>query len=114
MSKKLWKLVQIFVASRNIWPLGTYVKLQYSVSVIDSAIWQIFFKFTFLFQLKDENDYYYTVFNQKKKAREDGIDLRKGRRFFFGEEESDDENEDKVIWILKQVDLTNFNMHFKR
>ena len=111
MSKKEWKLGQIFVASRNIWSLGTYFKMQ--CSVIDSAIWQIFFKFTF-FQLKDENDYYYTVFNQKKKAREDGIDLKKGRRFFFGEEESDDENEDKVIWILKQVDLTNFNMHFKR
>jgi len=50
-------------------------------------------------QLKDENDYYYTVFNQKKKALSDGIDLRKGRRFFFGEEDSsDDENEDKRMF----------------
>lgn len=50
-------------------------------------------------QLKDENDYYYTVFNQKKKAQAEGIDLQKGRRFFFGEEEnSDDENEDKRMF----------------
>jgi len=50
-------------------------------------------------QLKDENDYYYTVFNQKKKALSDGIDLKKGRRFFFGEEESsDEENEDKRMF----------------
>jgi len=49
-----------------------------------------------LTQLKDENDYYFAVFNQKKKALSDGIDLKKGRRFFFGGEEgSDDENEDK-------------------
>ena len=70
------------------------VKLQ--CSLIYSAICKFSLNSLF-FQLKDENDYYYTVFNQKKKAREDGIDLRKGRRFFFGEEESDDENEDKVI-----------------
>ena len=29
-------------------------------------------------QLKDENDYYYTVSNQKKKAAAEGIDLKKG------------------------------------
>merc|ERR1719362_1799422 len=56
-------------------------------------------------QLKDENDYYYTVFNQKKKAREDGIDLKKGRRFFFGEEESDDENEDKRMFMRDEETL---------
>lgn len=51
-------------------------------------------------QLKDENDYYYTVFHHKKKAEAEGIDLKKGRRFFFGEEENstDDENEDKRMF----------------
>ena len=45
-------------------------------------------------QLKDENDYYYTVHRQKKKALEEGIDLKKGRQFFFGEEEEDEDSED--------------------
>ena len=57
-------------------------------------------------QLKDENDYYYTVFNQKKKALSDGIDLKKGRRFFFGEEEnSDEENEDKRMFMRDEETL---------
>merc|ERR1719510_1717235 len=46
-------------------------------------------------QLKDENDYYYTVFRQKKKAAEEGIDLKKGRQFFFGEEDDDEDSEDE-------------------
>ena len=53
-------------------------------------------------QLKDENDYYYTVYRQKKKAAVEGIDLKKGRQFFFGEEEdevedSEDENDENRI-----------------
>jgi hypothetical protein len=35
-------------------------------------------------QLKDEHDYYFTVYNQQKKAIEEGIDLKRGRRHFFG------------------------------
>merc|ERR1719150_3422433 len=46
-------------------------------------------------QLKDENDYYYTVHRQKKKAAEEGIDLKKGRQFFFGEEEDEEDSEDE-------------------
>merc|ERR1712107_825347 len=46
-------------------------------------------------QLKDENDYYYTVYRQKKKAMEEGIDLKKGRQFFFGEEEDDVDSDDE-------------------
>ena len=80
------------ISNENFGERIFFVKSQYAV--LNLLNWQIFYKFTFFFQLKDENDYYYTVFNQKKKAREDGIDLKKGRRFFFGEEESDDENED--------------------
>ena len=45
-------------------------------------------------QLKDENDYYYTVYRQKKKALEEGIDLKKGRQFFFGEEEEEESDEE--------------------
>ena len=49
-------------------------------------------------QLKDENDYYFTVFNQKVQAFQEGIDLKKGRRFFFGEEENDSDWEDKRMF----------------
>ncbi len=51
-------------------------------------------------QLKDENDYYYTVYHQKKKAEAEGVDLKKGRRFFFGEEEEavDEDDEDKRMF----------------
>ncbi len=44
-------------------------------------------------QLKDERDYYYTVYMQKKKAEAEGIDLQKGRRHFFGEENDESVNE---------------------
>ena len=56
-------------------------------------------------QLKDEHDYYYTVYNQKKKALAEGIDLKKGRRFFFGEEDNE-EDDDAHGGIMKRDDET--------
>ena len=65
-------------------------------------------------QLKDENDYYFTVSNQKKKALAEGIDLKKGRRFFFGEEEDSDEEgqsrmfkrDDETVLLLKSESMS--------
>ena len=65
-------------------------------------------------QLKDENDYYFTVSNQKKKAQAEGIDLKKGRRFFFGEEEDSDEEghsrmfkrDDETVLLLKSESMS--------
>lgn len=56
-------------------------------------------------QLKDEHDYYYTVVNQKKKAKEEGLNLRPGRHHFFGEDDTDlDLDLDELSLINRRTD----------